>query len=53
MEKINARWEHGILVGVRKRSGELWAAVKDQLLSVRLVRRIPVAQRCGEGLRFM
>ena len=47
VEKINARWEHGILVGVRRGSGELWVAVKDKVLSVRWVRRMPVEQRWG------
>ena len=31
MEKRNARWEHGILVGVGRRSGEVWVAVKDKI----------------------
>ena len=52
MEKINARWEHGFLVGVRRRSGELWVAVKDKVLSVKTVRRIPVEQRWGAGAAF-
>jgi hypothetical protein len=29
LEKINTRWEFGIFVGVRRRSGELWVAVTD------------------------
>ena len=37
-----------MLVGVRRRSGESWVAVKDKVLSVRSVRRIPVEQRWGE-----
>ena len=48
MEKINSRWEFGIFVGVRKRSGEVWVAVKGKVLSARLVRRIPVEHRWGE-----
>ena len=47
LEKINSRWEHGIFVGVRRRSNELWIATKDKLLSVRSVRRIPVEHRWG------
>ena len=47
-EKINARWDHGIFVGVRRRSGELWIAIKDKILAVRSVRRIPVEERWGE-----
>ena len=27
LEKINSRWEFGIFVGVRRRSGEVWIAV--------------------------
>ena len=45
MEKINARWDYGIFVGVRRRSGELWIAAQDQIFSVRSVRRIAVEQR--------
>ena len=40
MEKINARWEEGIFVGVRRKSNELWIATKDGISSVRSVRRI-------------
>ena len=45
LEKINSRWEFGIFVGVRRRSGEVWIAVKGNVLSARSVRRIPVEQR--------
>ena len=45
LEKINARWEFGIFVGVRRRSGEVWIATKDKILTARSVRRIPVEQR--------
>ena len=31
LEKINSRWEFGIFVGVRRRSGEVWIAVKARL----------------------
>ena len=48
LEKINSRWEFGIFVGVRSRSGEVWIAVKGKVLSARPVRRIPVEQRWGE-----
>jgi len=48
MEKINARWEYGILVGVRRRSGELWVSIKDKVIAVRSVRRIPKEERWGE-----
>ena len=45
LEKINSRWEFGIFVGVRRRSGELWVAVKGKLMTVRSVKRIPVEER--------
>ena len=48
LEKLEARWEHGIFVGVRSRSNEIWVAIKDQVLMVRSVKRIPVEQRWGE-----
>ena len=48
LEKINSRWEFGIFVGVRRRSGEVWIAVKGKVLSARSVRRIPAEHRWGE-----
>ena len=48
LEKINARWEYGIFVGVKKLSNELWVATKDGLKSVRSVKRIPSEHRWGE-----
>ena len=45
LEKINARWDLGIFVGVRRRSGEVWVAVKGEVISVRSVRRIPEEER--------
>ena len=40
--KIRSRWAHGIFVGVRKRSGEMWVATKaGEIKSVRSVNRIP------------
>ena len=47
-EKINSRWEYGIFIGVRRRSGELWIAIKDKVFAVRSVRRIPIEDRWGE-----
>ena len=47
-EKINSRWEYAIFIGVRRRSGELWVAVKDSVFAVRSVRRIPVEERWNE-----
>ena len=42
VEKINSRWQFGIFVGVRRRSGEVCVAVKGKNLSARSLRRIPV-----------
>ena len=46
--KIRARWEPGIFVGVRPRSGEVWIATPDKTLSVRSIRRLPMDQRWGD-----
>ena len=43
--KIRSRWEYGIFVGVRPKSGEVWIATTDATFSVRSVRRLPVEQR--------
>jgi hypothetical protein len=48
MEKINARWEHGIFVGVKRKSNELQVATVEGILNVRSVRRIPVERRWSE-----
>ena len=53
LEKINSRWEFAISVGVRRRSGEVWIAVKGKVLRARSVRRILVEQRWWGGLHFM
>lgn len=45
--KIRSRWEHGIFVGVRPRSGEVWVATTEKTFSVRSVRRLPADQRWG------
>ena len=43
--KLRSRWGHGI-VGVRKRSGEIWVATKKgDIISVRTVKRIPDEER--------
>ena len=47
-QKILARWQHGISVGVKRRSGELWISVKDNVFAVRSVRRIPEEHRWSE-----
>jgi hypothetical protein len=45
MEKINPRWEYGIFVGVRRRSGEIWVSTKEKVFAVRSVTRIPIESR--------
>ena len=46
-EKLNPRWEYGVFVGVRRRSGEVWVATKSGLVKARSVRRIPIEERWG------
>ena len=45
LQKIRPRWEYGIFVGVKPRSGELLIATTSGIKSVRSVRRIPVEAR--------
>ena len=47
LEKLNARWDYGVFVGVRAVSGEIWVATKDGLQAVRSVRRLPAEERWG------
>ena len=42
MEKLKPRWEYGIFVGVRPRSGELLVSTRSGTMKTRSVRRIPV-----------
>ena len=44
-EKLNARWEYGIFVGVRPRSGELIIATPAGICKVRSVRRVPMEDK--------
>ena len=47
--KLMSRWGHGIFVGVRKRSREIWVATKKgDVISVRTVKRILEAERWSE-----
>ena len=48
LQIINARCEHGIFVGVRKRSNELAIAAEDGTHFVRSVKRIPFENKWGE-----
>ena len=40
MNKVSPKWEYGIFVGVRGRSGELWVAMPEGVRKVRAVRGI-------------
>ena len=50
LQKINARWDLGIFVGVRKRSNELAIAAEDGIHFVRSVKRVPFEKTMGGGL---
>ena len=41
MEKLNSRWEHGVFVGVKRKSGEVRIATEKGEETARSVRRIP------------
>ena len=46
MQKINARWQYGVFIGVRRRSGEIYVATEDGTIKcARTVRRIPESER--------
>ena len=45
MEKLNARWEYGVFVGVKAASSEIWVATKAGLQAVRSVRRLAAEER--------
>ena len=47
-EKINPRWDHGIFVGVKRKSGELMLARPEGIHVARSARRVPLEQRWGE-----
>jgi hypothetical protein len=49
MDKISSRWDHGVFVGVRVRSGEFWVATVAGVRKVRSVRRIPEDERWSEA----
>ena len=52
MAQLNPRWEYGVFVGVKATSGEIWAATKEGLQTVRPVRRIPVEERWENNKDF-
>ena len=51
-EKFRGRWDYGIFIGVRRRSGEFWIADKEgQVQAIRSVRRLSVEERWGKDNR--
>ena len=48
LEKLNARWDYGIFVGVRRKSNEMLVVTEKGLEEVRSVRRLPEERRWGE-----
>ena len=48
MEKINAKWEFGIFVGVKRSSNEVMVATPKGIEHVRSVRRVPFEHRWGD-----
>ena len=48
LEKLNARWEYGIFVGMRRKSNEVMIATEEGIEEVRSVRKLPKEQRWGE-----
>ena len=40
LDKINTKWEYGIFVGIRQKSGEIWVADQNGVHKARSVRRL-------------
>lgn len=52
MSKMKQRWDYGIFVGVRRRSGEFWLVHKEGTVqAVRSVRMIPLQERWSGDTR--
>ena len=49
MEKMRSRWNHGIFVGIRRRSNEIIVSTPDGIEFVNHVHRIPLESRWSEG----
>ena len=47
MDKVGAKWEYGIFVGVRQKSRELWIATPAGVVKARSVRRLSKDRRWG------
>ena len=45
LEKINARWEEGVFVGVKRRSNEITVSTGIGLVNVRSVKRVVKEKR--------
>ena len=45
MDKVSTKWEYGIFVGVRPKSGEFWMADKGGIQKARSVRRLAEQDR--------
>ena len=41
LEKLNARWGEGVIVGIRRRSNEIMVATREDVLFATSVRRVP------------
>ena len=48
LAKIEARWNYGIFVGIRRKSNEILVATSDGIKEVRSIRKIPVEKRWSE-----
>ena len=48
MEKLNSRWDYGIIVGIRRRSDEITVTNQEGIIDARSVRRISVERRWSE-----
>ena len=47
LQKINARWDYGIFVGVRRQNNELMIANQVGVFYTRSIKRIPIEKRLG------
>ena len=46
MQKLEPRWEYGIFIGVRRRSGEVYVATEGKMVKMaRTIRRVPEEDR--------
>ena len=45
MDKLSSKWEYGIFVGIRQKSGEIWVADRNGVHKARSVRRLAKQDR--------